>query len=79
MALEEGPRPGLALFEEMPQSEDDQEGLGCTLVEKRSREHRGHKEKGEEEIECQNIKVRLHEMNSNARWQPFRPSHNRSL
>ena len=46
MALEEGPRPGLALFEEMPQSEDDQEGLGCTLVEKRSREHRGHKEKG---------------------------------
>jgi enoyl-CoA hydratase/carnithine racemase len=40
MALEDGRRLEIAFFEEMLQSEDDQEGLR-TVVEKRRPEYRG--------------------------------------
>jgi hypothetical protein len=60
MALEDGLRLEMALFEEMLQSEDDEEGLR-TLPEKTKAGVRGTMKKGEEEIECQNINVDLHE------------------
>jgi hypothetical protein len=61
MALEDGRRLEITFFEEMLQSEDNQEGLR-TLDEKRRPEYRGTMKKGEEEIECQTINASLHEM-----------------